>query len=205
MKVIAINGSPKVKGNTYLALKTVCDELEAHNIETEIIHVGHMELKGCIACNRCNEGHCIFSNDDLREIVNKIHAADGLILGSPVYYAGIAGTMKSFLDRLFYPLQDQLRLKVGASVAVVRRSGGMTTFDQLNHYFLISEMMIAPSFYWNVAHGTIPGDVSSDFEAISVLKNLANNMSWMLNIKDYSKNAFPLPDSEPRSITNFIR
>jgi len=205
MKVIAINGSPKVKGNTYLALKTVCDELEAHNIETEIIHVGHMELKGCIACNRCNEGHCVFSNDDLREIVNKIHAADGLILGSPVYYAGIAGTMKSFLDRLFYPLQDQLRLKVGASVAVVRRSGGMTTFDQLNHYFLISEMMIAPSFYWNVAHGTIPGDVSSDFEAISVLKNLANNMSWMLNIKDYSKNAFPLPDSEPRSITNFIR
>jgi len=205
MKVIAINGSPKVKGNTYLALKTVCDELEAHNIETEIIHVGHMELKGCIACNRCNEGHCVFSNDDLREIVNKIHAADGLILGSPVYYAGIAGTMKSFLDRLFYPLQDQLRLKVGASVAVVRRSGGMTTFDQLNHYFLISEMMITPSFYWNVAHGTIPGDVSSDFEAISVLKNLANNMSWMLNIKDYSKNAFPLPDSEPRSITNFIR
>lgn len=204
MKVIAINGSPKPKGNTYLALKTVCDELEANRIETEILQVGNMELKGCIGCDRCKDGHCIFSDDKFREIVNKIHAADGLILGSPVYYASISGTMKNFLDRLFYSRDEQLRLKVGASVAVLRRSGGMTTFDQLNNYFLISEMLIAPSYYWNVAHGTTPGEVMQDFEGLSILKNLANNMAWMMNIKEHSKNAFPMPTALPRTITNFI-
>lgn len=204
MKVIAINGSPKPKGNTYLALKTVCDELEANRIETEILQVGNMELKGCIGCDRCKDGHCIFSDDKFREIVDKIHAADGLILGSPVYYASISGTMKNFLDRLFYSRDEQLRLKVGASVAVLRRSGGMTTFDQLNNYFLISEMLIAPSYYWNVAHGTTPGEVMQDFEGLSILKNLANNMAWMMNIKEHSKNVFPMPTALPRTITNFI-
>lgn len=205
MKVIAINGSPKPKGNTYLALKTVCDELELQNIETEIIQVGNMELKGCIGCGRCKEGHCVFSDEKLREIVTKVHEADGLILGSPVYYASIAGTMKSFLDRLFYPSQGRMRLKVGASVAVLRRSGGVTTFDQLNNYFLISEMMIAPSYYWNAVHGAAPGEVLQDAEGISVLKNLANNTAWMLNMKEYSKEAFPVPTQVERARTNFIR
>ncbi|HWT76927.1 MAG TPA: flavodoxin family protein [Mobilitalea sp.] len=205
MKVIAINGSPKPKGNTYLALKTVCDELEARHIDTEIIHVGNMDLKGCIACGRCKDGHCAFSDDKLREIVAKIHAADGLLLGSPVYYAGIAGTMKSFLDRLFYPSQGRMRLKVGASISVLRRSGGVTTFDQLNNYFLISEMMIAPSYYWNAIHGGAPGEIIQDLEGVSVLKNLANNIAWMLNIKEFSKDTFPVPEPERRAWTNFIR
>lgn len=205
MKVIAINGSPKPKGNTYLSLKTVCDELEARGLETEIIHVGNMEIKGCIACGRCKEGYCVHNNDRLNEIVEKIYEADGLILGSPVYYASIAGTMKSFLDRLFYPNRGRMRLKIGASIAVLRRSGGVTTFDQLNNYFLISEMMIAPSYYWNAIHGGAPGEVSQDLEGVSVLKNLANNMSWMLKIKEYSKEVFPVPDAEPRAWTNFIR
>jgi multimeric flavodoxin WrbA len=205
MKVVAINGSPKPKGNTYLALKTVCDELNLQNIETEIIHVGNMELKGCISCGRCHEGHCHFSDEKLREIVDKVYAADGLILGSPVYYASIAGTMKSFLDRLFYPNQGRLRLKVGASVAVLRRSGGVATFDQLNNYFLISEMMIAPSYYWNAIHGGAPGEIHQDDEGISVLRNLANNMAWMLKIKEYSKDAFPAPAPVDRAWTNFIR
>ncbi len=205
MKVIAINGSPKPKGNTYTALKTVCDELATQNIETEIIHVGNMDLKGCISCGRCSEGHCIFSDDTLREIVQRIHAADGLLLGSPVYYASIAGTMKSFLDRLFYPNRGRMRLKVGASIAVLRRSGGVTTFDQLNNYFLISEMMIAPSFYWNVIHGGTPGEVLQDAEGISIMKNLANNMAWMLKIKEYSRDAFPIPAPVDRERTNFIR
>lgn len=205
MKVIAINGSPKPKGNTYLSLKTVCDELERHNIETEIIHVGNMELKGCISCQRCHEGHCHFSDDAFRQIVDKVHAADGLIIGSPVYYASINGTMKSFLDQLFYPNEGRMRLKVGASIAVLRRSGGVTTFDQLNNYFLISEMMIAPSYYWNVIHGGAPGEVLQDAEGVCVLKNLANNMSWMLKMKEYSKEAIPEPAPVDRVWTNFIR
>jgi multimeric flavodoxin WrbA len=184
---------------------TVCNELEKQNIETEIIHVGNMNLKGCISCNQCNEGHCRFSDDKLREIVNKVHAADGLLLGSPVYYASIAGTMKCFLDRLFYPNRGRMRLKVGASIAVLRRSGGVTTFDQLNNYFLISEMMIAPSYYWNAIHGGTPGEVLKDEEGICVLNNLANNMAWMLHMKEYSKKVYPEPAPIERSFTNFIR
>ncbi len=205
MKVIAINGSPKPKGNTYMALKTVCDELENQGIETEILHVGNMEIKGCIGCGRCKEGQCVFSDEQLRGIVDKVHAADGLLLGSPVYYAGIAGTMKSFLDRLFFPNRGELRLKVGASIAVPRRSGGVTTFDQLNNYFLISEMMITPSYYWNVIHGGTPGEVTQDNEGMSVLRNLANNMAWMIKVKDYCKDTIPVPDPVPREWTNFIR
>jgi multimeric flavodoxin WrbA len=205
MKVIAINGSPKPKGNTYLALKTACDELENQNIETEIIHVGNMEIKGCISCGRCKEGQCVYSDEKLREIVSKIHSADGLLLGSPVYYASIAGTMKCFLDRLFYPNQGRMRLKIGASVAVLRRSGGVATFDQLNNYFLISEMVVAPSFYWNAVHGGAPGEVFEDAEGISGLKNLANNMAWMLKIKEFSKDAYPAPCPVERAWTNFVR
>lgn len=205
MKVIAINGSPKPQGNTYLALKTVCDELILKGIETEIIHIGNMEIKGCVSCNRCSGGYCHFSDETLRGIVDKIYAADGLLLGSPVYYAGIAGTMKSFLDRLFYPNQGRMRLKIGAAVSILRRSGGVTTFDQLNNYFLISEMMIAPSFYWNAVHGCVPGEVTEDAEGISVLNNLAVNMAWMLNIKEFSKEAFPVPTNVKHIYTNFIR
>ena len=205
MKVIAINGSPKSKGNTYLALKTVCDELELQGIETEIIQVGNMDLNGCRSCGGCKEGYCLFSDDTFNEIVNKVYAADGLLLGSPVYYASMSGTMKSFLDRLFYPNRGRLRLKVGASLAVLRRSGGVTTFDQLNNYFLISEMMIAPSYYWNVIHGAKPGEVAQDLEGMSVMKNLANNMAWMLHIKEFSKNKFPVPTPSERVWTNFIR
>ncbi|MGF7146162.1 multimeric flavodoxin WrbA [Anaerotaenia torta] len=205
MKVVAINGSPRPRGNTYTALKTVCDELEKQEIETEILHVGNLEIKGCIGCNRCRGGYCVFSDEELRALVDKIYASDGILLGSPVYYAGIAGTMKSFLDRLFYPNHGRLRLKIGASIAVPRRSGGITTFDQLNNYFLISEMLIAPSYYWNVIHGGAPGEVTQDDEGMSVLRNLANNMSWMLKIKDYSKAVLPEPDPVSRKWTNFIR
>ncbi len=205
MKVIAINGSPKSKGNTFLALKTVCDELQLQNIDTEILHIGNMDIKGCISCNRCMDGHCRFSDDNFKAIVEKIYEADGLLLGCPVYYSGISGTMKCFLDHLFYPSNGRLRLKVGAAVTVLRRSGGVTTFDQLNHYFLITEMMIAPSFYWNVVHGAAPGEVLQDNEGISVMKNLANNMGWMLKIKEYSHEALPVPKQVEKIRTNFIR
>jgi multimeric flavodoxin WrbA len=205
MKLIAINGSPKPKGNTYLALKTVCDELEKQDIETEIIHIGNMEIKGCLSCGRCKEGYCVHSDENLRNIVDRVYEADGILLGSPVYYASIAGTMKCFLDRLFYASQGRMRLKVGASVVALRRSGGVTTFDQLNHYFLISEMMVAPSFYWNAIHGATPGELFEDAEGISLLQNLANNMAWMLKIKEYSKNIYPVPQPVERAWTNFVR
>ncbi len=205
MKVIALNGSPKPKGNTYLSLKTVCDQLATQNIETEIIHVGNMDIKGCISCGQCKDGYCKFSDDSLREIVDKIYAADALILGSPVYYSGIAGTFKCFLDRLFYPTKGRMRLKIGASVVVLRRSGGVATFDQLNHYFLLSDMMVAPSNYWTVIHGALPGEINQDEEGITVLNDLASNMAWMLQIKEYSKEAYPIPSAPPRARTNFIR
>lgn len=205
MKVIAINGSPRANGNTFHALETICTELNTYEVETEIIHIGNQSLKGCMSCNQCKDGHCIFSDDNFKSIVEKIYAADGLILGSPVYYSAIAGSMKCFLDRLFYPNRGRLRHKVGASVAVPRRSGGVNTFDQLNNYFLISEMIIAPSYYWNVIHGGKPGEVMEDAEGISVMKNLAQNMNWLLQMKEYSKDSITPPTAYKRSWTNFIR
>ncbi|NLK27772.1 MAG: flavodoxin family protein [Clostridiales bacterium] len=205
MKVIAINGSPKQKGNTYIALKLVCDELEKKGIETEIINIGNRNIKGCVACGGCKDGQCIFNDEKLRGIINNIFSADGILLGSPVYYSGISGTMKSFLDRLFYASHGRMRLKIGAALAVSRRSGEVAVFDQLNHYFLISEMLVAPSYYWNVIHGGSPGEVLQDQEGITTLKNLANNMAWMLQIKDYSKETHPEPEAYPRVWTNFIR
>lgn len=205
MKVIAINGSPKAKGNTYSALNLVSEGLKKENIETEIIHVGHLELKGCVACGRCSDGHCQYSDETFREIVEKVYAADGLLLGSPVYYSAISGNMKCFLDRLFFPNRGRLRHKIASSIAVLRRSGGVATFDQLNHYFLISEMLIAPSFYWNVIHGGSPGEVLQDGEGVALLKNMAQNMAWMLKMKEYSKDAVPAPEALEKVRTNFIR
>ena len=205
MNVIAINGSPKANGNTFYALQTICEELTTKGIQTEILHIGNQNISGCMACGQCKDGHCIYSDDKLKGYVEKIYAADGLILGSPVYYSAIAGTMKCFLDRLFYPNRGRLRHKIGACVAVPRRSGGVTTFDQLNNFFLISEMLIAPSYYWNVIHGGTPGQVMEDTEGVSIMKNLAQNMAWMLQMKEYSKEAIPSPEPYQRSWTNFIR
>ena len=205
MKVIALNGSPKPKGNTWHALSQVCEVLEKEGVETEILHVGNLDVKGCISCGRCKDGYCIHSNENLKDMIDKIFAADGLILGSPVYYAGIAGNFKSFLDRLFYAGKGRLRLKVGASIAIPRRSGGVTTFDQLNNYFLISEMLVAPSYYWNVIHGGSPGEILGDTEGLSVLNNLGQNMAWMIKMREATKDTLPAPEAYPRSWMNFIR
>lgn len=205
MKVVAINGSPKPRGNTYTALNTICDVLEREGVETEIIHVGNNNVTGCIACGRCKEGYCVHSDEEFKSIVDKVYWADGLILGSPVYYAGISGTMKSFLDRLFYASQGRLRLKAGASVSVARRAGGVSVFDQLNHYFLISEMIVVPSYYWNAIYGGAPGEVLQDPEGVSVLRNLALNMAWILKMKEAVKESLPAPEAYPRERTNFVR
>lgn len=205
MKVIAINGSPKPKGNTYYALKTVCDELTQEGIAAKILHIGNMDIKGCISCGRCKDGYCIYNDEILKNIIDEIYEAEGIIIGSPVYYSGISGILKCFLDRLFYASQGEMRHKVAAGIAIPRRSGGMPAFDQLNHYFLISEMIVVSSYYWNVVHGGAPKEVLEDAEGMSILQNLARNMSWMIKMKEKTKDSLPPPIAYPRSWTNFIR
>lgn len=208
MKVIAINGSPKENGNTYHALKMVSDQLEKEGIETEIIHVGNKNIRGCLACGGCakNKNEKCVINDEVNDIIQKMKNADGIIIGSPVYYASIAGTMKSFLDRAFYVASANgglYRHKIGASVAVARRSGEIAAFDHLNHYFTVAEMFLASSNYWNAIHGRMPGDVLQDEEGVQTMRILGKNMAFLLKAVDKSKKE--LPEKEAKIMTSFIR
>lgn len=206
MKVLAINGSPRKNGNTYQALNAMRRILALSEIETEIITLGNQEIRGCIACGSCSKtGKCALADENFAQWTEKMVQADGLILGSPVYYAGINGTLKAFLDRAFFVYGDRMRHKVGCAVAVARRSGGMPTFQQLNNYFLISEMIVAPSYYWNAPHGSAPGDVLEDDEGMATVKNLAQNMAWLLQMKQETAQTLPPPKPYPRQYTDFIR
>lgn len=206
MKVVAVNGSPKKAGNTAIALTAALEELKLNGIDTELLHIGSAKISGCVACGACAKtGECVFGDAQFKEWSNKLYEADGIILGSPVYYASISGTMKCFLDRLFYQSRGKFRHKVGAAVAVARRSGEITTFDELNKYFLISEMLVAPSYYWNSVHGTAPGDVLQDEEGICTIKNMAKNMAWILKMKEATKDTIVPPAPYDRIQTNFIR
>jgi len=211
MKVVAFNGSPKPKGNTYHALKLVTDELEKQGIETEIITVGNKKITGCLACNKCvksRDEKCIQVNDPVNEWIQKMKEADGILLGSPVHFASVAGNMKSFLDRAFYVSgvnKSMLRHKVGASVVAVRRSGGLPTFDALNNFLNYSEMMIPTSNYWNVIHGTTPGEVLKDAEGVQIMQVLGRNMAYLLKLKEYGKGKVEAPEMARKQFTNFIR
>lgn len=208
MKVVAINGSPKEAGNTYHALKIVTDELEKQGIETEIINVGNKNIRGCIACGGCakNKNEKCVINDYVNEAIQKFKTADGIIIGSPVYYASMAGTMKCFLDRAFYVAGANgglYRHKVGASVVAVRRSGEVATFDHLNHYFTLAEMFLPSSNYWNVIHGRMPGEALQDEEGVQIMRVLGKNMAFLLNA--VAKNKENLPEKEQKIMTSFIR
>ncbi len=211
MKVIAINGSPNKEGNTYGALKMVLKELEAEGIETQIIHVGNAPIRGCVGCNMCYKNRnekCVITGDDFNDFVQVIKDADGIILGSPVYYSGIAGTMKSFLDRLFYVSGANgnfFKGKVGATLAAVRRSGGIPSVDQLNKYIQYSEMLMVSSNYWNVIHGLRPGDVELDKEGVQIMSRLGKNMAWAMKLVEHGKGTIDHPDSERKVATNFVR
>ncbi|MCL1805616.1 MAG: flavodoxin family protein [Clostridiales bacterium] len=209
MKVVLVNGSPKAEGNTYLACKTVADALGKEGVDTEIIQIGHRDIQGCMACNGCMKGDgCVHADAEFKAWAEALYAADGVIFATPVYFSGLNGSVKSFLDRVFFSGRGRWRHKIGAGIAVVRRLGGMTAFQQLNAYFLISEMLIAPTFYWNVAYGMAPGEVLQDGEGLSLLQNLARNMAWMLKMKDQTKEALPAPapmSASERVRTNFIR
>lgn len=208
MKVIAINGSPRENGNTYFVLSKMAKELEKDKIETEIIQIGKQKIHGCIGCGYCFQSEnnkCSITDDIVNESLDNIRKADGIILGSPTYYAGIAGTMKSFLDRLFYTSSRYLKYKIGASIAISRRAGEVDVIHQLNNYFNLAEMIISPSQYWAVVFGANKGEVSEDEEGIQTIQRNAQAMAWLLKIKAATKDTIPFPSHQGRARTNFIR
>lgn len=205
MKILLINGSPKRGGNTFIALSEVAKTLESEGVDTEIIHVGHKDIHGCIACRKCEElGKCVF-DDLVNEVNKKFETADGIVIGSPVYYASPAGTLISFLDRLFYSASFDKSMKVGAAVAVARRGGTTATFDVLNKYFTISNMPVVSSQYWNNVHGRTPGEATQDAEGLQTMRQLARNMAFLVKSIQLGKEKFGLPEHEEWTPTHFIR
>lgn len=205
MKVLLINGSPKAKGNTAFALEQMAEVFAAQGIDAEIIHVGNKAIRGCVACFSCfKTGKCAI-DDIVNEVAPKFEEADGIVVGSPVYYASANATLIAFLDRLFYSTRFDKRMKVGASVTVARRGGCSATFDELNKYFTISGMPIASSHYWNSIHGGAPGEAAQDAEGIATMRNLAKNMAFLMKSIALGKEALGLPEYDKLTFTNFIR
>ena len=205
MKVLLINGSPKANGNTAIALQEMIKVFESQGIETELLHIGGKDIRGCIACGKCRQlGHCVF-DDIVVQAGQKLAEADGLVVGSPVYYAAANGTVVSFMDRLFYSNSADLRMKVGAAVSVARRGGQTTTFDQLNKYFTISGMPVASGQYWNGVHGAAPGEAENDSEGLQQMRTLAANMAFLMKSIALGKEKFGLPEKEKPQRMNFIR
>lgn len=205
MNVLMINGSPHVKGNTYIALHEMEKMFLDENIETEIIHVGNSDIRGCIACRSCAErGKCVF-NDIVNEIAPKFEKCDGLVVGSPVYYASANATLIACLDRLFFSTHFDKTMKVGASVVAARRGGLSATFDELNKYFTIAGMPIASSQYWNSIHGRTAGEAQEDIEGLQTMRTLARNMAFLMKSISLGKEKYGLPKKEQFTQTNFIR
>ena len=205
MKVIMLNGSPKANGNTALALKEIGSVLTEEGIEVEMIHVGHLAIRGCVACLSCRKSGKCAIDDIVNEIAPKLEACDGMVVASPVYYASANSTLTALLDRLFYSTSFDKRMKVGASVAVARRGGTTATYDQLNKYFAIVGMPIATSQYWNILHGGAPGEADRDGEGMQTMRTLAHNMAFLMKSIALGKDAFGLPEKEAPIRTNFVR
>ena len=202
MEVVLINGSPHRKGNTFIALSEVAGALEKEGVQTEIIQLGIKAVQGCIACNKCAElGHCVFQDTLYNQVREALQEADGIVVGSPVYYAGPNGALCALLDRVFYSCSELLAYKAGASVAVCRRGGASATFDRLNKYFTILNMPVVSSQYWNSVHGMRHGEATEDAEGLQTLRMLGRNMAWLLKgVKREER-----PEPELRVMTNFIR
>lgn len=202
MKVLLINGSPNKEGNTYLALKECADTFTQEGIDSEIFWIGNKPIRGCIGCNMCvktKEG-CVFKDDILDELRNKVIEVDGIIVGSPVFYAGPNGALCALLDRLFYSSSKQLRYKPASAICVCRRSGGSATLDRLNKYFTINQMPVISSIYWNILHGHHIGEVLEDKEGLQTMRMLTRNMAF------YLKNGKEIDiQTEKRIMTNFVR
>ncbi len=205
MRILLLNGSPRKDGNTAVALREMTDVFAACGMETETVQVGQLAIRGCLSCGYCYEnGRCAI-DDIVNELAPKFEACDGLVVASPVYYASANGTMVALLDRLFYSTRFDKTMKVGASVAVARRGGCSATFDQLNKYFTISGMPIASSQYWNSVHGRRPGEAVEDAEGLQTMRTLARNMTFFIKSIALGKEAYGLPDKEPKQSTHFIR
>ena len=205
MKVLMINGSPHAKGNTSIALCEMQKVFAEEGIETEVLHVGNQAVHGCIACNFCMKNEkCVF-DDAVNTAAGMFQEADGLVVGTPVYYASANGTLVSFLDRLFYSTPFDKRMKVGASVACARRGGLTATFDELNKYFTIAGMPVASSQYWNGVHGAASGEAEQDGEGLQIMRTLARNMSFLMKSIALGKERYGLPPLETRIATNFVR
>ena len=205
MKALLINGSPHANGCTFTALNIVAEELQKNGIETEIVHIGSKDIRGCIACGKCAElGRCVF-NDMVNEVAPKFEQADGLVVGSPVYYAGPNGTLTNLLDRLFFSTPFDKRMKVGAAIVSARRGGTTAAFDRLNKYFTISEMPVVSSRYWNMVHGHTPEDVMKDEEGVQIMHILGRNMAFLMRAIAAERERNGLPEKEVTRYTNFIR
>ena len=205
MKVLLINGSPNANGNTAMALHEMEAVFAAQGIETEWIHVGNLAIRGCLACQTCYKNAKCAIDDVVNEVAKKFEECDGMVVGSPVYYAGANGTLTAFLDRLFYSTRFDKRMKVGAAVVAARRGGLSSTFDQLNKYFTISGMPVASGQYWNSIHGAKPGQAAEDAEGLQSMRTLANNMAFLIKSIDLGKQQFGLPEREKHVYTNFVR
>ena len=205
MKVLLINGSPRKNGNTALALEEMRKVFEAEGVEAEIVHVGNQPIRGCVGCGGCaKKGRCVF-DDAVNAVAEKFEAADGLVVGSPVYFAGPNATVQALMDRLFYSARFDKTMKVGASVAVCRRGGASATFDRLNKYFTIAGMPVASSQYWNSVHGGAPGEAAQDEEGLQTMRALARNMAFLIKSIALGREKYGLPQKEEHAWTNFIR
>ncbi len=205
MKVLLINGSPRKNGNTFLALQEMANVFAQEGIESEIIQAGQENIRGCIACGKCyRHPGCVF-DDLVNEVAPKFEEADGIVFGSPVYYASANATLMAFAQRLFYSTQFDKTMKVGASVVAARRGGCSATWDEMNKVFGISGMPIASSQYWNSVHGGLPGQANEDAEGMQTMRTLARNMAFLMKSIALGREAFGLPEKENHAWTNFIR
>ena len=205
MKVLMLNGSPRPEGNTSAALREMEQIFQKEGVEIEIIQVGNLDIRGCVACGGCAKlGKCAF-DDIVNELAPKFKACDGLVVGSPVYYASANATLVALLTRLFYSTPFDKTMKVGASVVVARRGGLSATFDELNKFFTISGMPVASSQYWNSVHGRLPGEATQDAEGLQTMRTLARNMTFLMKSIALGREKYGLPEKESRQITNFIR
>lgn len=205
MKVLMINGSPHAKGNTAIVLEEMRKVFEAEGVETELLHIGNKDIRSCIACGTCfKKGSCVFE-DEVNAAAEKFKVCDGLVVGSPVYYASANATLVAFLTRLFYSTPFDKTMKVGAAVVAARRGGLSAAFDELNKFFTISGMPVASGQYWNSIHGREQGEAAQDAEGLQSMRTLARNMIFLMKSIALGKEKYGLPEKEPFERTNFIR
>lgn len=208
MNVVALNGSPRKDGNTAIVLERMAEQLAAEGIGTDIVHIGSGKVQGCTGCFRCVESPetlCVIDNDDVNQVATKIRAADGVILGAPTYYGGIPGSMKAYLDRLFFPSTEMMANKVATAFVVQRRSGGDDALHQLHNYLRVNHMILAPQKYWLIVHGMHPGEVLRDAEGMQNIVENAKSMAWLIRLIAANKGIIDPPPLTPRIATNYIR